>query len=332
MMDTTSRVTHDENLVDRLGNVRQFDVVIRGSFGGRPMLGVIEAKDHKRRKGPSDVEAFAKKSEHLGANLRIMVSRRGFTPQALRVAKHEFITCLSLLPSDTKQGFLIGQFCYGLIRRWTDVRMLLRFRTRVYLKDWSYENLKYDNKNVVNWFLYELFVTHSRDRPPGTYCLALEFPEGLSIELNGIEYQVSELSCMGTLVEVAKRKWFSWTGDAFFNWANSSIEAPGGTQLVGTAIETDLTLWDDYDGEIPTEPAPRGFLMLAFGGQSPPASDEIPDLMKANPNRTIGPVEECASLSNIRPISSQPRLLGILSGCQSIAALSVTAQGQESTS
>src|SRR5438046_1944612 len=68
LMDKTTKVTHNEFIIDRLGNRRQFDVVIRGSFGGRPMLGVIECKDHGTKKGPSDVEAFAKKTEHVCAN------------------------------------------------------------------------------------------------------------------------------------------------------------------------------------------------------------------------------------------------------------------------
>src|ERR1700694_2881048 len=88
MMDANSTVHHNETLEDRVGNKRQFDVVIRGQFGGRPILGVIECKDHNRKKGPADVEAFAKKSENLGANLRLMVSKKGFPKQALKLAKH----------------------------------------------------------------------------------------------------------------------------------------------------------------------------------------------------------------------------------------------------
>jgi hypothetical protein len=61
LIDPASIVTHDEKIVDRLGNERQFDVVIRGKFAGREVLGLIECKDHNHRKGPSAIEAFAKK-------------------------------------------------------------------------------------------------------------------------------------------------------------------------------------------------------------------------------------------------------------------------------
>ena len=98
MIDPNSTVTHDEKLKDRVGNIRQYDVVIRGKFGGRQVLGVIECKDHSRKIGPSVIEAFSKKTENLGANLRLIVSRKGFTKQALTLAKHENTGCLSLLP------------------------------------------------------------------------------------------------------------------------------------------------------------------------------------------------------------------------------------------
>ncbi|MCK4488379.1 MAG: hypothetical protein KAU38_16665 [Desulfobacterales bacterium] len=65
MMDKNSTVTHNELLKDRVGNKRQYDVVIRGQFGGRRVLGIIECKDHSRKKGPIAIEAFAKKTENL---------------------------------------------------------------------------------------------------------------------------------------------------------------------------------------------------------------------------------------------------------------------------
>jgi hypothetical protein len=74
MLDPNSKVSHNEVLEDRMGNMRQFDVVIRGTFGGHPILGVVECKDHNRKKNTDAVEAFAKKSENLGAHLKIRVN------------------------------------------------------------------------------------------------------------------------------------------------------------------------------------------------------------------------------------------------------------------
>ncbi|MCH8964680.1 MAG: restriction endonuclease, partial [Planctomycetes bacterium] len=128
LLDPNSTVTHDEILADRIGNKRQYDVIIRGRFGGRPILGVIECKDHARKKGPGAIEAFAKKTEHVRANLRAMVSTRGFTKQALKLAEHENIGCLSLIPNDTENvGFSIGDMWYGVIKKWVNVRLCIHF-------------------------------------------------------------------------------------------------------------------------------------------------------------------------------------------------------------
>ena len=64
-IDPTSSVTHNETLTDRLGHSRQFDVVIRGSFAGQQMLGVIECKDLKRRVGNPEVDAFITKANEI---------------------------------------------------------------------------------------------------------------------------------------------------------------------------------------------------------------------------------------------------------------------------
>jgi hypothetical protein len=293
MMDKDSVVAHDARLTDRLGNIRQYDVVIRGTFGGRPMLGVVECRDHNRKKGPADIEAFAKKTEHLGANLRMMVSRKGFTDQALVLAKHEFISCLSLLLTDLKQGLMIGQFWYGIIRRWSDVRLTLRFPPPIPdLGQWSYEGLLWQRKPIIKWFLNELFTTHAEDREPGRYYLSLAFPKGITIKVNGAEYTATEIGCIGELTEQRKRKWLSWTGEAYFDWEKKTIQVPAGVSLIGTAVETDLTTWDDFQGEIPRAPTGNQILLLAFGGQMLPKDAVIPDLMSLGPTRTIAPITQ----------------------------------------
>src|SRR5205085_1852164 len=121
LMDPSSTVTHNEKLLDKVGNTRQFDVVIRGTFAGRPMLGVMECRDHTTRpKGPDAIDGFANKVRNLGADLAIMVSRLGFTAQALRLAKFEKVACYSLVSKEFDTGACIGQHIYGVTRKWTD--------------------------------------------------------------------------------------------------------------------------------------------------------------------------------------------------------------------
>jgi hypothetical protein len=52
-------------ITDRLGVVRQFDVIIRGTLGGWPAFGVIECKDHSRKKDVAEIDKFAANCDHI---------------------------------------------------------------------------------------------------------------------------------------------------------------------------------------------------------------------------------------------------------------------------
>lgn len=258
MMDSGSEVSHDEKLIDRVGNKRQYDIVIRGQFGGRSVLGIIECKDHKSRNGPNTVEAFAKKTENLGANLRLIVSRRGFTEQALALAKHENIGCLSLLPDNPKQvGFSIGDTWYGIIDLWTDLRLTVYFSEsmdRPNLPTFDANSVKWQGKPVINWFQRELYTTYrdkEPDSPDDTCALMVTFSEPRSIEIEGREYKLSAIACHARKTKIKKKKWVYWTGDAFYDWHTLQFTVPPKGKIVGSAVESDLREWDDYSGDIP---------------------------------------------------------------------------------
>jgi hypothetical protein len=297
LMDPDSKVTHNEWIVDRVGNKRQYDVVIRGRFGGREMLGIIECKDENKRKGPSAVEAFAKKTENLGANLRLMVSRRGFTEQALKLALHEHIGCLSIVPNDEKlAGFTLGQFAFGILRRWTDVYFAIQFPTASPpVSGFSSESLTWNGLPAFRWFLRELFTKYAGDQPSGIYKLQLLFYRAETMEINGTPYPIRGITCHCKWVVAKKRKWMSWTGDAFYDWHNGRITIPANTVLTGGPIETDFSLWDDYDGEIPKTPAevaPQSIALIGIFTQSLPKDQAVPEL---------GPLGECRFLQLLAP-------------------------------
>lgn len=258
LMDQGSEVTHNEKLIDRVGNKRQYDVVIRGQFGGRPILGVIECKDHNRRKGPSTVEAFAKKTENLGANLRLIVSRRGFTEQALNLARHENIGCLSLLPDNPEQaGFSIGDTWYGVIDLWTELRLTVFFAKDVTpptLPAFDANTVKWQGKPVINWFRRELYTTYRDEHAPKTddaYVLTITFSEPRCIEIEGRDYRISAIACHAKRTKTKKKKWVYWSGDAFYDWHTQEFKIPPTGVIVGSMVETDIREWDDYSGELP---------------------------------------------------------------------------------
>jgi hypothetical protein len=285
MMDSNSTVMHNEKLLDRVGNTRQYDVVIRGQFGGRPVLGVMECKDHSRPKGADAVEAFAKKTENLGANLRIMVSRKGFTKQALKVAKHDNIGCLSLLPDDPKQvGFSIGDWWYGVIRLWTNIRFIVHFDLpEAPVPTFDVNSVKWGGKPLINWHLKELYTTYQYEEKEGECVLKTEFSQTRLIEIEGKEYPVKGILCVADRIFKKKRRFVSWSGDAFFDWEARVLTIPDKGVVVGSAVESDLSAWPDYDGVIPdsTRNVTLGFIHVTVYDQQTwdaGKDDDVPDV------------------------------------------------------
>jgi hypothetical protein len=217
------------------------------------MLGVVECRDHKRRKGPAAIEGFAKKTENLGANLRMMVSKKGFTPQALRLAAHEHIDCLSLLPDDPKEtGFTVGHFWYATISKWTNVRLTVAFKGPVVPIDaFDSRAVKWQGKPVMNWFLRELFTTHQNVADNGERRLGGWFEQPRMLEIEGQDYEVVALFSLAYRVHRKKRKWVSWTGDGLYDWHKGQFIVPPGGTVVGSAVDRDFSTWDDFDGELP---------------------------------------------------------------------------------
>ncbi len=253
MMDPNTKVTHNEVLVDRVGNKRQFDVVIRGTFGGRPILGIVECRDHSRKKGPDAVEAFAKKCDNLGANLRLMVSKKGFTEQALTLARHEGIGCLSLLPTDPNHtGLSVGQMWYGVVQKWVNVRLTIYLPQGVTPPaTFDSAEVKWHGQPIVRWFIKELLTTHGNRTEEGPFELSVQFKEVRNLEIADKDYPVQGVSCQAERICRKKKHWTSWTGDALFDWHESRLHVPAGGKLIGSAVETDLSTWDEYDGELP---------------------------------------------------------------------------------
>lgn len=285
MMDPDSSVTHNEWLEDRVGNKRQYDVVIRGRFGGRPVLGVIECKDHSRKKGPAAIEAFAKKTENLGANLRLVVSRMGFTKQTLKLAKHEHIGCLSLLPKDPVQmGLGIGDMWYGVIRLWTNVRLVVHFAvTPAPISAFNSNTVKWKGKRVINWFLKELYTTYAEEAKEGEHNLQLKFDQPRNIEIEGQEYAVRGITCRTTRVCKKKRKWVNWSGDALYDWHTGKFTIPPKGVIVGSAVETDISEWPDFESDIPdigssSEPGFMRAVMYNVQKWDNSKDNEVPDL------------------------------------------------------
>jgi hypothetical protein len=283
LMGPDASAEHNQKIIDRLGNERQIDVLIRGKFGGWLMMGVIECKDQSRKKGLDDMEAFAKKTEHLGAGLRLMVSKKGFTKTALKLAKHEHIHCLSLLQHDSHTfGIEIGEWWYGVISRWTDFRLDVTWADRAQKPELlAADEVLWQGKPVVNWFTREFIVTYRDRTQDGHLTIDVPFDQVTNLEIQGQHYPVIALSCSAKGLFIKKRRWVTYSGQAFFDWHTGKVTIPPEVEVYMRPMVEDVVLWDDYTGEIPAiEDATntrlvRGVMVLT---QFMPADRPIPDL------------------------------------------------------
>ena len=288
-IDPNATVTHNEKLIDRIGNKRQYDVVIRGQFAGRPMIGVIECKDHKHRIGPEVVESFAKKTENLGTNLRILISRKGFTDQALKLARFENIGCYSLLPGDKNQaGFQIGEMWYGIIKDWPRLQLTVHFDApEAPIKHFKTDSILWEGKEVYQFFRKELLTNYKHIDMPGPFSFSRFFKKTISMSIEGKNYPVKGISCHSERVIIKKKKWINWSGDAFIDWHTLTndnrvqINIPANTSITSSFFESDLNLWEDLEGEIPEFQEDTTLMRLIYireSGWDTSEDCKVPDL------------------------------------------------------
>lgn len=182
-IDPAATVTHNEVIVDRLGHARQFDVVIRGSFAGQALLGVIECKDLKRKVGSQEIDAFVTKSQDVNANIRLFMSRRGFTRPALEKCAHYGIQPLSLLGHNTPDlKIFLGTRWEAHQVRWGQMAVTLRFVDEPLTPIcFDAEALTIAGKKVLDWFTNYLLTLEGGDQGvrlgSGHWCRVLHAPD-----------------------------------------------------------------------------------------------------------------------------------------------------------
>ncbi|MEW5757440.1 MAG: restriction endonuclease [Pseudomonadota bacterium] len=153
-IDPAATVAHNEIIPDRLGQSRQFDVVVRGVFAGQQMLGIIECKDLGRKVGTPEVDGFVTKAQDVNANFKILMSRRGFSKPALVKCAHYGIQALSLVENDpANKKFFIGARWEADITRWGQISVSLHFANEPSTPvHFNAEDLTIRGKKVLDWF------------------------------------------------------------------------------------------------------------------------------------------------------------------------------------
>jgi hypothetical protein len=267
MLDPQCSVSYRERLKNRLGFSREFDVVIRGFFAGHPMLGVIECKDWTDKVGTPEMDAFITKTRDINANLRMVVSPKGFTRPALDQAKDAGVGVFSLLPNDpVEAGFSIGVLWYARAYYWTNMQISLHFRGVSPLAG-SYKDVDvlYAGKPIVNCFLKELSTTYCSIADTEPITLTAKFAMPISVTIKSQPFRLSEITLKAERICQKKKRFMQMTGDAFFNWQTNTLSVPRNGHISVHGLRSDLLDWEDYDGEIPRTGAYQ-FIIDRFWG------------------------------------------------------------------
>lgn len=256
-----AEVSHNERIIDRIGQARQFDVVIRGMFAGHKMLGVIECKDLKRKVNNLEVDAFVTKAQDINANFKVLMSKSGFTEPAIVKCKHYGIQPLSLLNTGQAQKIFIGNRWTADVRRWNSVSAELELvEPQSEPLQFNPFELKIMGKRVLDWYTNYL-IDHDGDFKEfgWTAGIKVEFsvPQLVHAGQNN-EYLCSGIVFSAQLV-LDKLQYVTGTeGTGFINWdTKEATFTPGSTITTGAPI--DFTLWSPRDDQKWT---PSGFIEM----------------------------------------------------------------------
>lgn len=246
-IDPTSSVSHNEIIVDRLGHARQFDIVIRGTFAGQQMLGIIECKDLKRRVGNPEIDAFVTKALDVNANFKIIMSRSGFSKPALEKCAHYGVQALSFLENDpVNKKFFIGTRWTADITSWGQISVSLHFaEPRIEPIVFFADQLKINNKRILDWFTNYL-LDHEKEITDFGWVVdvTIQFDEPQIVEIMpGIECLCTAVSFKAERVCVKLERLVGINGTGFFNWNSKQATFPPGAVIRTDAVPTDFTQW-----------------------------------------------------------------------------------------
>ena len=239
--------------------MREFDVVLRGTFAGHPAFCVIECKDWSHKAGTPALDACIRETRAINASLRMMVSPKGFTEPTLRQAREGGVGVLSLLPDDPDDGgFSVGVLWYGRLHTLEDIRAEIRFSGPSPVSgSYGESDLLKRGKPVLNWFLRELSKTDEGSIDTALLAKSVEFEKRLRVSLSGQSYQVAAIRVTATHSFRKKKRFIQMSGDAFFDWDTGSLRAPAAGHIAVGPLEPNLADWEECTEEIPPTGPPQ---------------------------------------------------------------------------
>lgn len=247
-LDSNSEVSHDESIVDRLGQRRQFDVVVRGSFAGQRILGVIECKDLNKKVGTPEVDAFVTKSQDVNANFKIIVSRRGFSKPAIKKAEHYGIQTLSLLSEDgTDTGVVLGTKWYADIYFWSQFSVTLQFVNQPeHPVQFKAEEVLINEKPVIEAFFNYLVEEYPAVSETGWVVnVRAQFETPREVFVSKSESYLCSAIDFSAYRELDQReREVGWNGTGFYDWQKTQATFAPGSKMKSHSVPADFHSWE----------------------------------------------------------------------------------------
>lgn len=248
--DPNASVKHKEYLIDRLGQKREFDVVIRGKFSGQDLLGIIECKDKSRPVGVDVVDGFISKSVDINANFKIIVSRRGFTKSAIKKAQHYGIQTLSVFPSrDKGLGFLRGTKWEVDLYRWGSIVMQPLNGDEpaipIQLSGFTKDSLKINGKKIVDGFCNYMLQHHDSELREGWVEIEFKFLVPQIVTVGDLGFPCTGMRFQAERLKEKKVRLVEWHDSGFFDWQRSQMKVPGKTMAESCVVPVNFFEWAD---------------------------------------------------------------------------------------
>jgi hypothetical protein len=133
------------------GKTREVDVVIRAEAAGHPIIVSVEASSTTRPASVQWVESMVGKHKNLETSKLVLVSERGFTPQARQLAEAEGV--IALAPEDLGEDDPAGVIVNRLRSIWPKVVSLTATGAQICVPSLRPEDPWFEVKPDLNLFL-----------------------------------------------------------------------------------------------------------------------------------------------------------------------------------
>lgn len=245
MFDSVSEITTNEKLVDRLGQSREFDVVVRTRSSGFDLLGVIECKDLKRKVDIQVVDAFQSKASDALAHFKVIVSKSGFTKNAIERARFHGIGTLSLLPGDA-DDFDIGLHV-GVKIYWIDQLTIQVLQSHENINiEFSPDDVLISGKKVIDWYKNYILDNYQPSEEIGEIMgVEVIFDDEHEVVINGKTFLCNGFHFSANRNMIEKSKKINIAGSGFYDWQENKIKCHDQSSISLSGIDLDFHNWPD---------------------------------------------------------------------------------------